>query len=312
MSAADILAATMSAPPPAFDSDLSLRRAPAPTTVEGWTEAIMQGREVFPEGNLRAIRDIGQTIRDVKAAFERVGEGLAQFDKAQYLDSQNNLLQPGGQWKEYEARFQALAERSEYKASAASALLHQYNKAIMTDVDKSELPNLKKELQTFVEVCAYRLSFSVKCPSSTPDILPKKLGSRRADVKRMANEVEALGDDVRFFEGVIDEDLRKAGRRLEEQYGDGSAQQRSLAYHQGAVDSHKTDLERVAQGARMIASIWSMIATDMQALEIQLSDATDPDLPLTILFKKRIAMLRPTHGMLTAVCDVFYNQARGQ
>ncbi|KAL7284040.1 hypothetical protein ACG7TL_001317 [Trametes sanguinea] len=271
MSAADILAATMSAPPPAFDSDLPLRRAPVPTTIEGWTEAIMQGREVFPEGNLRAIRDIGQTIREVKAAFGRVGEGLEQFDKAQYLDSQNNLLQPGGQWKEYEARFQALVERSEYKASAAGALLHQYNKAIMTDIDKSEFPNLKNELQTYVE----------------------KLGSRRAD-------------------GVIDEDLRKAGRRLEEQYGDGSAQQRSLAYHQGAVDSHKTDLERVAQGARMIASIWSMIASDMQALEIQLSDATDPDLPLTILFKKRIAMLRPTHGMLTAVCDVFYNQARGQ
>ncbi|KAI9069886.1 hypothetical protein FKP32DRAFT_32285 [Trametes sanguinea] len=285
MSAADILAA-MSAPP-AFETELPLERAPLPTTAEGWTEAIMQGREVGPEGNLREIRDIGQTIRDVKAAFERLGESLAQFDKAQYFDSQNNLLQPGGQWKEYEARFQALVERSEYKASAASALLQQYDKAIMTDFDKSELPNVKHDLQAFGE----------------------KLGARRTDVKRIANEVEALGDDVRYFGAVIDDDLRKAGRRIEEQYGNGSTQQRSLAYHQGAVDSHRKDLDCAAQGARIISVIWSMIAADMHGYESQLSNATDPDSPLTL---KKIAMLRPTHGMLTAVCDILHNQARNQ
>ncbi|OSD08763.1 hypothetical protein PYCCODRAFT_1429831 [Trametes coccinea BRFM310] len=119
----------------------------------------------------------------MKAAYERFGESLVQFDEAHFVDSRSNQLQLGGQWREHQATFQGLVGRSAYKASASAALLQLYNKPVMADVDwsadvdGSAVPNLKRQLHSFM----------------------KTLNATSEDIIGMANEFHSLGYDIQDF-----------------------------------------------------------------------------------------------------------------
>ncbi|CDO75433.1 hypothetical protein BN946_scf184693.g2 [Trametes cinnabarina] len=266
----------MSAPPSSCLTVQAPGRYDAlPTTVEGFTEAIMKAEDSQPE--LRVLRDVGETVQDVKAIFERIGESLAQFDNVQFFDSQDHLLQLNWQWREYAEvglmSTRALAERSAYKASAVGALLRQYNKAIMTNVERAAVAKLTAELLPFVE----------------------KLGAKVVEIRRIASDFQTIRQDVTEFRLTIETYISKARLHLEDErpvdFLDVQRfmarltekvatqnKQRSLVNLQGILEAQMNDLERAAQAH--LQSTSPQISTDMVEYSTQLERAVDPDLPI--------------------------------
>ncbi|CDO75434.1 hypothetical protein BN946_scf184693.g3 [Trametes cinnabarina] len=304
-----ILAVTMSVPPLyVYVSDRPKNHTALPTTDEGFTVAIMDPKESQPE--LRALRDVGRTIREAKASFERMEKGLDRFDNAQFFDSQTNLLQLNWQWKEYAEV--GVWSASHYTICSPSVTASLYltevqgfgrkerlqsqcggrapaARAVMTNVVREEVAKLKTELLPLVE----------------------KLKAKYADNRCIVQDFDTLDHDIYVFHQTIKTYIINARQCLEGRHdGDVADKQRSLAYCEGALDAHMEDLERASLGITGIRSILSMISSDMLAYSVQLETTIDPESPVTLLTMRKIATIRPLHERLLAVLDMYYCQAR--
>ena len=70
------------------------------TISEHFAEALRKPE--VQEQTIKDIRELTKTVKEIKEAFRKIGEGFVEFDGAKFLDNDNNLLQLGGQWREYQ------------------------------------------------------------------------------------------------------------------------------------------------------------------------------------------------------------------
>ncbi|KAJ3007918.1 hypothetical protein NUW54_g3358 [Trametes sanguinea] len=144
------------------------------------------------EQAIKDIRDLTKNVREIKEMFSKIGVGFVEFDNANFLDKDNKVLKLGPQWREFQDRFQVILDKSFDNASAASAFMQIYSKAILTDVNAEDRAALKEELQGFVT----------------------KLEAKAADALDTKNDFTRLAEDIRVFTAVIEETLKKASGRL--------------------------------------------------------------------------------------------------
>ncbi|KAH9887244.1 hypothetical protein C8Q73DRAFT_794802 [Cubamyces lactineus] len=321
---------------------------------------------------VKDIRELTNTIKEIREAFRRIGESLVEFDNASFLDVDNNVLQLGGRWRAYQTRFQEILDRSFDNASSAAAFLHQYSKAILTDVEQSSYQDLQIELQAFVQ----------------------KLEKKAADALQTKNDFTRLADDLRLFSQVIEEAVKKAGARIGDDLTRAKAHLRNLqgqleeVQHKmkhvgiacvasltvGAVaagfviftlspiamiavvgaaigsavtgikylqakkeaaklqediegcnrqiaellekerllkkylerlEVTKQEITGLAGQVDAIAGIWQHLRSDMVQLQEQLALATDPDMPITGRFMKKVAATRELYTKLAMLLDMY-------
>ncbi|EJF58342.1 hypothetical protein DICSQDRAFT_128919 [Dichomitus squalens LYAD-421 SS1] len=164
--------------------------------VEDAIERILASPE-FSQGIASDTRDLSQTAKYIREGFRMVASALITFDSEQYRDRDGEVLQLRPQWLVYQAdadtsgrseAFDEILEKSHCNALAASSMIRQYTQTILTDVDPSELEDLRDELQGFL----------------------KKLDEKAPTARRTQGDLQKLADDVRSFKAVIDETLAKA------------------------------------------------------------------------------------------------------
>ncbi|KAH9887219.1 hypothetical protein C8Q73DRAFT_256746 [Cubamyces lactineus] len=340
------------------------------TISEHFAEALRKPE--VQEQTIKDIRELTKTVKEIKEAFRRIGEGFVEFDGAKFLDNDNNLLQLGGQWREYQTRFQDILDRSFDNASRAAAFMHQYSKAILTDVDQSCYGDLQIELQAFV----------------------KKLESKAAEALQTKNEFTRLADDLRLFAQTVEEAVKKAGARLDNdltaarahlhnlqaqleevyhkmknmgiacvaslavgavaagvaiitlspvamffavtsvisalttgiKYAEAKkeatriegeiqecnrkiaelmAKEQLLKKYQEGLEATKKEITGLAGKVDTIANIWQYLRSDMIQLSEQLALATDPDMPVTKRFLRKVAATRELYMKLATLLDMY-------
>ncbi|KAL1943855.1 hypothetical protein VTO73DRAFT_3673 [Trametes versicolor] len=144
------------------------------------------------EQAIKDIRNLTKTIKEIRAGFEHIAGTFVGFDSAKFLDKENNVLQLGGTWHGYFERFNVIVEESFKNATAAAAFMKMYSNALLTDVDQASFGDLQIELQAFVA----------------------KLEAKAQDALRTQNNFATLATDLRLFESVVEDAIRKAGARV--------------------------------------------------------------------------------------------------
>ncbi|CDO77961.1 hypothetical protein BN946_scf184971.g11 [Trametes cinnabarina] len=328
------------------------------------------------EQAIKDIRDLTKNVREIRQMFSKIGLGFVEFDNANFLDKDNKVLKLGPQWREYQDRFQKILDMSFDNASAASAFMQIYSKAILTDVEADQRAALREELEGFV----------------------KKLEVKASDALNTKNEFTRLAEDIRVFAAVMEETLKRASGRLtqdmdivkakleslrsqlqevharmksmgiacvaslavgaiaagiaivtlspvamfiavssvfsaigtgikvaqakkeaaqleadikkyEAELAELVAREKLLAKYQASLESTKKDITGLAAKVDAIAGIWQSLKGDMVSLHAQLSLSTDPDMPLTSRFMKKIKATRELYMRLATLLDMY---AKGQ
>ncbi|EJF58340.1 hypothetical protein DICSQDRAFT_173023 [Dichomitus squalens LYAD-421 SS1] len=140
------------------------------------------------------IKNLAQTVKGIRQGFRAVADGLIGFDSSRYVDKNKEVLQLRPTWLEYQTRFDKILEESHRNALAASSMIRQYTEAILTDVDPSEIEDLRDELRGFLQ----------------------KLNEKAPTARRTYGDLQQLADDVRSFKAVIDDILGKAEDKCNE------------------------------------------------------------------------------------------------
>ncbi|KAL7284015.1 hypothetical protein ACG7TL_001288 [Trametes sanguinea] len=315
------------------------------------------------------IRELSKIAQEIKQAFTDIGGHFVAFDNANFQDNEGRVLKLGGQWRIYQIRFQTVLDKSFDNASAASAFMQQYCKAVMTDVGQASYASMRDEIQVFV----------------------KRLETKAADALRTKNEFTELANNVRVLTRVVEESLRQVDARVisdlkitreelellrsklfyvddqmklmslvnvkvaapgglfagaamlslspstlrdfmsslirgsdqfkkleesyamlekeiairEEKLASLVAKEHLIAKYQSPLDQTIQRIDNLAHKVEVIVGIWQYLRSDMIILQEELALASDPDMPITSFFLKKIRATRELYAKLAMLLDMY-------
>ncbi|PIL30094.1 hypothetical protein GSI_07764 [Ganoderma sinense ZZ0214-1] len=184
------------------------------------------------------IRNLAQTVKDIRQGFRAVADDLVAFDNDEYKDKDGEVLRLRPQWLGYQATFDEILEKSHRNALAASSMIRQYTEAILTDVDTSEFEDVREELRSFL----------------------KKLDEKAPTAQQTQGDLEKLADDVRTFKTTIDETLWKAGNKCASDVDEAKTHLRDVEKKLESISDEKTKLGVLAVSGLLIGGACAVVA----------------------------------------------------
>ncbi|KAI1789255.1 hypothetical protein LXA43DRAFT_1063002 [Ganoderma leucocontextum] len=187
------------------------------------------------------IRNLVQTVKDIREGFCAVADALVGFDNEAYKDKDGELLRLRPRWLGYQTTVDDILETSHRNALAASAMIRraltctEYTEAILTDVDPSEFDDLREELQGFLKE---------KAPTA----------------QQTQGDLQKLADDVRSFKAVIDETLWKAGDKCVSDINEAKGHLKELDKKLESINGEKTSLGVLAVGGLLLGGACAIVA----------------------------------------------------
>ncbi|KAH9849578.1 hypothetical protein C2E23DRAFT_888069 [Lenzites betulinus] len=140
------------------------------------------------------IRNLTKTIRQIRQAFEKISVSLDAFDRARFLDEHHFAIRFGLEWKQYRERFKRTLEQHYNNAITAAMFVRHYNAALLSSFDDANLEDFQYMLRAFLA----------------------RLEAQEADALQAKDNFATLASDLRRFEAVIEDAIRKAGTPLED------------------------------------------------------------------------------------------------
>ncbi|KAI9067943.1 hypothetical protein FKP32DRAFT_1600844 [Trametes sanguinea] len=153
--------------------------------------AALQSKMVDEEV-MNSIRNLSKDVKEINTMFTKIGQGFVEFDSANFLDLQGNVLKLGDKWGAFHQRFQVLIDASFDNASAASAFMAQFANVLLTDVPANARQDLRDELRNFVN----------------------QLKPKADDALKFKGGFTNLATDLRTFTAVLEETLKRADSRV--------------------------------------------------------------------------------------------------
>nr|VWO97724.1 C3H1-type domain-containing protein [Ganoderma boninense] len=184
------------------------------------------------------IRNLGQTVKDIRKGFRAVADDLVAFDNDEYKDKNGEVLQLRPQWLGYQATFDDILEKSHRNALAAASMIRQYTEAILTDVDPSEFEDVQEELRGFL----------------------KKLDEKAPTAQETQGDLEKLVDDVRSFKTTIDETLWKAGNKCVSDVDEAKTHLQDVEKKLESINDDKKQLGILAVGGLLLGGACAIVA----------------------------------------------------
>ncbi|KAI1789277.1 hypothetical protein LXA43DRAFT_589935 [Ganoderma leucocontextum] len=206
-------------------------------TVEEAVERTLSSPE-FSAQVTADIRNLAQTVKDIREGFRAVADDLVGFDNEEYKDKDGEVLRLRPRWLGYQTTFDDILETSHRNALAASAMIRQYTEAILTDVDPSEFDDLREELQGFL----------------------RKLEEKAPTAQQTQGDLQKLADDVRSFKAVIDETLWKAGDKCVSDINEAKGHLKDLDKKLESINVGKTNLGVLAVSGLLLGGACAIVA----------------------------------------------------
>ncbi|KAL7284011.1 hypothetical protein ACG7TL_001284 [Trametes sanguinea] len=303
------------------------------------------GRPDVQEQARKDVRERAKNAGEMKETFSLIRMKLIEFDNANFQDKDDKLLKLGAQWREFQHRFHTILDKDRDNASAASTFMQIYSMDILTDVHADDRATLREQLQGFITVKleSYGLDILSLLISSAQE-LDKKAAcavDTRAESKRLAEDIRVftanveetliiarsrLTADVELDKARLESlheqmqrsdfhateakemlDLEQEIKQCDAEQGGLVSREQLLAKYQANLPTMQKDILGLATKVDLMVKveIWDLFKHDVVALDWQLAQLTDPDMPINSRIMRQIKASREAYMFLATLLDMY-------